>query len=170
MRVEDARNRKRYTIKEDPVSRYYYHLSEEDFGDRFSLDPRPYGSNRDSEESAIPRICVCPSLKLCFCAVDLGGNVSVYRTKNKEIAYRTINVRDSRLTQERWLIKRTAFIKAWTIPEYITDDISAIHVDCELIQFGSDIPGIYDKQKKFKKRIMRYFSMIDIPDLEFSVV
>lgn len=101
------------------VPRYWYHVSTTLRAKEVILTPRDNdsGFNRADDEPDTLRICVSPSLEQCIIAVPYYYNTifSVYRTKTKVKANRPINVFDSKITQEGWLIKPTTFIKMGTL-------------------------------------------------------
>jgi hypothetical protein len=97
------------------VPRFWYHISTTLNRKEILLKPRDNdsGFNRSYYEPNTERICVTPSLEQCIVAVPYYYDTifSVYKTKYKEIAERPIDIFDSKITQEGWLIKPTIFTK-----------------------------------------------------------
>lgn len=97
------------------MDRYYYHVTEEYWGDRKVLKPRSIGCNRDISELNIPRICVAPSIEQCLIAIYISRKYDycVYRTLNPisdcDIK-NPIRISDAYITEEKWIIKKTTFI------------------------------------------------------------
>lgn len=93
---------------------YYYHVSNKDFGQEFTLYPRGRGDNRSILEPKTSRICVGPTPWHCVTALgnclDRGLNIYIYRTKTKKRGKAPHNVVDSEFTKERWLTNKTKFI------------------------------------------------------------
>jgi hypothetical protein len=91
---------------------YLYHITENDWGKSVTLIPKSTGDNRDSLEPKTPRICTATTIAGCMIAVYLNqlNTVNVYRTRHKVDYKYPRKVRDSKITDERWITKPTEFI------------------------------------------------------------
>jgi hypothetical protein len=116
---------KQLKLKPDSVERYYYHITPEDWGDKAVLHPRIDGDFRSTDEPYIPRICVCPTIAGCINAVwacyayPKHSHVSVYKTTKPKSAIEPVDVVDSYITGEKWLLKPTTFVRVGEINEKI---------------------------------------------------
>lgn len=103
--------------------KYYYHITENNWGKQKTLLPRSNGDNRGVEESKTPRICVSPSIAQCMVAIYCYGNDwFVYRTKKKVNAKEPISIADAHITDEKWLCKKTAFVRVGKIRNKIVKE------------------------------------------------
>lgn len=104
------------------IKGYFYHISDELSPKDHILTPRRDGCNRDPEEPDTPRICVCPTMAGCICAVgpslSIRKRIRVFRTKNQVVSYAPFGkhesggnkaVIDAHITKEKWLIRKTSF-------------------------------------------------------------
>jgi hypothetical protein len=98
--------------RKDFVKRFYYHITNEDFGKKKILTPQETSPCRPVEEPNLPRICVAPSVPHCLVSVAISGRnkIYVYRTFNKVQAYYPYGVMDSHVTKEKWILAPTKFI------------------------------------------------------------
>lgn len=73
--------------------------------------------NRCYSEPEGCRICVAPTIEQCLTAIPyhLTAVCQIYKTKEKLKATCPINVFDSKVTQEGWLLHPTCFIRIGTI-------------------------------------------------------
>ena len=92
---------KTYDLKSCEEKRYYYHLTENNWGKQIVLSPRINGANRDEEEPEVPRICVSPEIAGCFVSIccSLFDRLNLYRTEKEVIAFRPYNIIDSHITK-----------------------------------------------------------------------
>jgi len=71
---------------------------------------------RDEREPKFSRICVCPSIPLCFTAFDLcRKDYYVYRTKEKVQVIYPWRLADKNITKEKWINKPTKFVRVGKI-------------------------------------------------------
>jgi hypothetical protein len=93
--------------------KYWYHLSCTLSRKTERMKPRENheGFNRADHEPNYARICVSPSIEQCLVAIpyDAYDIFAVYRTKNKELAERPLDIFDAEITEEGWLTKPTNF-------------------------------------------------------------
>jgi len=101
--------------------KYFYHLTDWDWGESTVLHPRFHGHKRDPYESDYPRICVSSSIAGCFVAVYLHelNRYNIYRTKEKVVGTKPRNIPDHKITNEFWLTDSTEFIFYKNIDKYI---------------------------------------------------
>lgn len=110
--------------------KYYYHLTQENWGGEVVLKPRGDGTNRDINEPKTERICVSASIEGCFVAIyiDELKRFNVYRTKRRVRAAKPIKIPDSHITEEFWLDKTTRFIRIGKIKRAeISEVIASSH-------------------------------------------
>jgi hypothetical protein len=108
---------------------FYYHVTQKKWPKRITLSPRKIGEHRAIDEPEINRICVSPSIEECIIALGsclkYYSNINIYRTVSKVYAYNSYDIPDSHITQEKWLINPTRFMKIgavnYLIPESIFD-------------------------------------------------
>ncbi len=102
---------------------FFYHITDENWGKKKKLVPRdndhPNVCNRCEEEPNTPRICVCPTVAKCLSAVELSGNVRIYRTYRPCRAHYPRRVSDSRITKERWLFRPTVFVRVGSLSHWL---------------------------------------------------
>lgn len=144
---------KKYMLRSDPVKRYYYHITDNSWPITITLEPRDKGDARDIEEPLIPRICVCPSVALCLCSIEICSSMTVYCTRKKVRSYYPVNVLDSEITDERWLLEPTEFIAITDLPKRVTDEVRSIFKK-DFFIFGSDDLEDVRKQKAFKAKVV----------------
>lgn len=93
--------------------KYFYHLTEWDWGESVVLHPRFEGSKRDlKHEPATSRICVSSSISGCFVAIYIHEmeRYNIYRTKSKVVGIKPVDVPDYKITNEFWLTASTEFV------------------------------------------------------------
>lgn len=132
------------------VSRYYYHLTDEDWGKKKRLHPRAEGKNRDSHfEPDTARICVSSTISGCFVAkyVQEMHGFRIYRTKRKVRSVPPVEVVDHKITNEYWLLKSTEFVLH---AELDFDSMSGILDDFSKM-FGDMTCALGDGEKKTEK-------------------
>lgn len=109
------------------VPRYYYHLTDQDWGKTKILRPRSSGCNRDSAfEPDTARICVSSTISGCFVAkyVQDMHEFYIYRTKRKVCAVPPVEVLDHKITNEYWLLNTTKFVLHAKLDANSMDDIA----------------------------------------------
>ena len=112
-----------------PKSQYFYHITEKKWPRRKLLKPlaneQINSDNRPEEEPDIARICVSKYIYGCLSAIPFTycGSLYIYRTEEKVKAAYVWEVCDSKITNERWIVKPTWFIKCCTITRSILDEI-----------------------------------------------
>lgn len=93
----------------------WYHCSQVAKVQKFSVAKRP-PAHRTTLEPLTPRLCVCPSVALCFTArLFEVAPVHVYISEPRN-GIRPRDVWDAKITGERWLIPPTTMHYAYTIP------------------------------------------------------
>jgi len=118
---------------------YYYHITFKDWGKSITLQPRVGGINRGWDEPKLSRICVGPSISHCLAsAVTNGGEMSVYRTKNKVLGYYPVEVLDAKYTREKWLLRPINFIYVGTLSSSISEEVEWNHLDGSYDEFMTD--------------------------------
>lgn len=142
----------------DRVPRYYYHISQEKFGN-LTLVPRNYGRHRAPGEPDIARICVSTSLSGCIVAMPLYRQTTyAYKTVHKEVAMKPYQICDMEVTGEMWLVNKTEFELIYIFTGEIVHQIYAIEpsmVGCtEYIEVQMDA----------KERIKKLLKSMGIPD------
>ncbi len=98
---------------------YFYHLTNKKWRNEVCLRPMTCDDlqgcayyMRTEEEPDIPKTCVSTTIDGCLCALPLKVmNYNIFRTKNKVKAAIPYGVADQAITQERWVIRPTKFIK-----------------------------------------------------------
>lgn len=142
------------------MKKFYYHISNTLEKDEEYLVPRSYGFNRPDEEPDNSRICTAPTVEQCFSAVSYSNDdvYSIYRTKNKVSGRAAHGVYDSKVTGERWLQRKTKFIK---IGEF---DLSAtetpfptscqIYGDVKDVRIGLKDIRKFKLTKRFSKKVI----------------
>ncbi len=110
------------------MKKYYYHITTRSWPKNVLLKPRKYGANRADEEPKTARICVAPTIEGCLIALGsclpLSSDLYIYRTVRKINAIKPIDVIDSEITEEMWLLRPINFkyvgkIKKKTLPEHL---------------------------------------------------
>lgn len=93
--------------------RYWYHLSTTLFEKLELLSPRDNksGFNRSDYEPNISRICVSPTIEQCLVAIPYSKweMFGIYKTISPTIAKESVNVFDSKITDEGWILIPTYF-------------------------------------------------------------
>lgn len=146
-------------------AKYFYHLTDKDWGESKILHPRMNGQKRDPYEPEVDRICVSSSIAGCFVAIYIHElqRYNVYRTKRKVIATKPTNIPDCKITNEFWLTDSTEFILYRNIDKNIIK--FAIDSCNELVYSGSYLgDGAKDSeiwQKNTKKKLMNIFRKIN---------
>ncbi len=99
------------------MKQFWYHCSNEFHGDRWALKPRtPSPLHMPISEPLTPRLCVCPVVVNCFAALMFDdAPVHVYRTATPRNGVKPVNVWDSVITRERWIVDRVEMIRIETI-------------------------------------------------------
>ena len=114
---------------------FYYHLTQKKWPKRITLIPRNKGEHRGSLEPKESRICVCPSIEECIIALgnclEIYNNINIYRTVSKVFAIKPYDVIDSNLTNEKWIIKPTRFMKVGNINYAIPESVFYLSVGNE---------------------------------------
>ena len=99
-------------------NRYWYFVTQMEYGDEVVLKPRHIENASDSEPD-FKRICVAPTAAHCMSAIGLYvGELNIYRTKRKCMGIKSHDVPDSRMTKEHWRRRKTTFVRVarLTIP------------------------------------------------------
>jgi hypothetical protein len=134
----------------DTKKRYYYHVTQENWGKRIKLSPRTWGDNRADEEPEDSRICVSTSIEGCLvalCGCLAGGGIAyVYRTVSQVKAVKPYNVVDSRITGERWLIRATTFEKYGRVIKK--------QLPKSMLEISVGDSGMLTDQRKFKRKLV----------------
>jgi hypothetical protein len=93
------------------TNRYWYFITDQNFGHEVTLKPRSILNAGDSEP-LIKRICVAPTAAHCFAAIGVsnGSLMRVYRTKYKCKGIKPWGVPDQTLTREHWRRRPTRFV------------------------------------------------------------
>lgn len=110
---------------------YYYHITDENWGNHIVLNPRKDGDNRDPKEPLTSRICVCPTIEGCLIAIYLQDmrTINVYRTEKEVLAENPYQVLDAHITGEKWLTKPTKFIYIGNLDKTLIDPESNIGIE-----------------------------------------
>lgn len=141
--------------------RYWYHVSTTLNRRNVTLTPwdGDKAVNRDPTEPAGKRICVAPTIEQCIVAIPyhLGATISIYRTKNRELATQPNDVFDAKVTDEGWFTVPTTFVKIGTLDfEDIEESMGIEHV-IEEVASGGNIPKTRKSLRWWKKaRIKRF--------------
>lgn len=140
---------------------YYYHATDHStWGEKVKLFPKIDGPGRSWKEPKFPRICVCPSVALCFTAFDIEHvDYYVYRTRTRQKAVFPWGIRDSRLTGEMWLSKPTTFVLAVKLPVEFLDELGSYW-----FTFGAG-GNEQRAQARYKKRVIKLFEKCNVPGL-----
>lgn len=136
------------------MARFYYHVTNQDFGKEVVLIPRKYGDNRSDEEPQLPRICVAPTIEGCLISlglncIDVDKQLNIYRTKYKVETMKPYDVCDAYITGERWVVDPTSFVRYGTIKLYVK------LVDILNIYTGDPSKTSLNKQKKHLDRLKK---------------
>lgn len=148
------------------IKNYYYHISTKLQPVNHILSPQLPGKNSNDDEPKIHRICVCPTIAGCICAVGpcitsilCNKKIHIFRTKNKVNGhfpfcpyghynvFRTkYPVADAHVTGEKWLLRSTNF-------KYIgylnSKEIPAEILECDC---GDDDPNVLKEQRQAMKK------------------
>ncbi len=113
---------------------YFYHLTSRKLGLEVSLHPLTLSEltsignlkiNRAEEEPDVKKICVAPAIPNCLSALPLDDRrLYVLRTKNKVKAAIPWGVADQRITQERWIVRCTKFIRIGVLTQQMRGCLS----------------------------------------------
>jgi hypothetical protein len=98
------------------MKRIWYHCSQIYNGNEFTvINKVPF---RSEKEPLVPRLCVCPTIALCFTArlFKYDQAVFVYKSAKKYNGIKPYNVWDQPITRERWLIYPCRMIFEKQIP------------------------------------------------------
>lgn len=98
--------------------KYWYHISTTLNAKRKRLIPwdEVNSTNRSITEPPGPRICVAPTIEQCITAIPYWmETLRIYRTEQKVLAKKALDVFDSDITDEGWLVEPTVFIKLGTL-------------------------------------------------------
>lgn len=102
------------SLKPEKIKRFYYHLTDKEWGNRVMLAPVDGNKgNRAWNEPTNERTCVAPSIAHCLSAITYSRYdepYNVYRTEKPVIAYWPYKVEDAIITRERWVITSESFI------------------------------------------------------------
>lgn len=92
--------------------KYFYHLTDNNWGESIILHPRSSGYKRDYYEPDTSRICVSSTISGCFVAIYIHemSKYNIYRTKRKVIGTKPTGIPDYKITNEFWLTDSTEFI------------------------------------------------------------
>lgn len=104
--------------------RFLYHITTERWGPKRRLIPLPDDHpkivGRGPDEPEIARICVSLSPADCLSAIywyiDRWKPLQIYRTARKVHYVNPWSVHDSHITNEKWLITPTVFVKEGSLP------------------------------------------------------
>lgn len=93
--------------------RYWYHVSTTLHARTYKLKPRSEGCNRSGFEPIDKRICVSPTLEQCITALPYFScehtTFFIYKTRYKLKAKSPVDIFDSSVTQEGWIIRPVIF-------------------------------------------------------------
>ncbi|MCK9272943.1 hypothetical protein M0P65_05340 [Candidatus Gracilibacteria bacterium] len=99
----------------------YYHLTQSNKLKSLivALNPKGSGENRPCEEPNIFRICVAPTISGCISAGVFypTRDIRIYSTTIK--AWTTFDVKDAKITGEKWILESCYFKLEGTIPKKI---------------------------------------------------
>jgi len=109
--------------------RYLYHCSMTDHGS--SLLARKITPSRSKHEPVTPRLCAATSVPNCIGARLFNAGVFVYRTARPVRGVTPVNVWDSEVVQERWILPGNTLDRIGFIPVDVirlcTDPIRRYH-------------------------------------------
>ena len=126
-------------LKRTKRPQYYYHITDKDWGKSVTLKPRVNGVNRGFDEPKLSRICVGPSISHCLAsAVTNAAEMSIYRTRNKVLAYYPVEVHDVKYTREKWLLRPINFVYVGTLASSISEEVEWNHLDGSYDEFMKD--------------------------------
>ncbi|MHA2279610.1 MAG: hypothetical protein ACXAC5_01780 [Promethearchaeota archaeon] len=134
---------------------FFYHLTDKKWGARITLRPKTTGPYRVVEEPKTSRICVGKTIYGCFsaisCCLTKRKPVYIYRTYRRAKAAYVWRVADVSITQERWLLKPTAFMHIGTIPAAVIRKIKE-HPEYDI--FCTADPDQLNMQKKVLSEVI----------------
>ena len=138
----------RYTKPE-----FFYHITDKWWKKRVKLHPKTDGPHRDPDEPKIARICVSKTIYGCVSAISccLGTRMYIYRTYHRVKAAYTWGVADARITQERWLVRPTTFLRVGKIPTKYIEEIDKHPDTCMMV---AD-PNFLDRQKAMLENVIK---------------
>jgi hypothetical protein len=108
-------------------ARFWFHCSNDDNGERWSLRPRrPSPLRYGVAEPLTPRLCVAPTIASCFAATlfDMDKPVYVYRTATTRRGVKPVKVWDQPITGERWIVDRVEMVRIETISAALADQVN----------------------------------------------
>ena len=131
--------------------RYYYHVTQKRWPNRLQLKPRDWGYHRMDEEPDDARICVSPTIEGCLIAlagcIEGDSIVSVYKTVCKVKAISPVNVIDSKITEEMWLVRPTTFERYGRIAKH--------HIPRGLLELSVGDSSTLQDQRNFKRKLLK---------------
>lgn len=95
---------------------HWFHCSEKYHGQRWVAERKTPELVLLTTEPTTPRLCVASSVARCFASRLFTRDVFVYRTETPRRAIKPVDVHDSVITQERWLIPPVAMVMTDVIP------------------------------------------------------
>ncbi len=98
--------------------KHWYHCCQHDHGREWVAEKMVSQTAVTVGEPKVPRLCVCPSIALCFMARYYFPNqlIYIYRTAKERSSVTPFGVRDAVMTRERWLIPPVNMILLATVP------------------------------------------------------
>jgi hypothetical protein len=139
--------------------RYWYHVSTTLKRKKLHLIPwdERDGFNRGGIEPPGKRICVAPTIEQCITALPYSFDAEfvIYRTEQRVKPEIPVNVYDSSVTQEGWLLTPTKFIKIGNLK---LDDIEK----------GLEIDNVIEEQAascgniKGARKVLRWWKKIKV--------
>lgn len=136
--------------------RYWYHVSTTLKNNKEYLIPwgEQEGFNRSGDEPDGNRICVAPTIEQCITAIPYVPycTLRIYRTENKVKATKPVDVFDSKITKEGWLLEPTTFIQIGKL--YLEEIAWKLNID-EVIDESASSASLQESAKVLKwwKRI-----------------
>ncbi len=128
--------------------KYLYHVTEKEWPKEITLSPK-HVLLADEDEPKIKRICVSEELSGCFSSINFyDSHSNVYRTKRPVTHYQPFGVSDAKITKEKWLLRKTAFVKVLNVNRNTMTEMP-----CYAVRGGRG-PDLV-KQKKEKKIIQK---------------
>lgn len=172
-----------------PYKKYWLHCSHDYHGLRWSAKRTP-PTLMSKAEPKTPRLCVAESLAQCFCARLFVRTVYVYRTERPRSGVKPVDVWDSWLTQERWLVPPVEMRLVGAVPTAVVQQVNGSTIrwltatqsspdalvkaqlfaglvrTLDAIQLEGDYPIVLDHDRNFAEAIHEnYGSDVRLPDV-----